>query len=92
MYPQNQVTNLINIWFYFGLYGLKTQNIDFSYEINSKSGETFWVLDFGLGLQIFFVLFIFFRSLVSKKSSGVQNSQIWAVFHYKEFSQGDHAI
>ena len=46
----------------------------------------FWVLDFGFGLQNFFwPLKVFLRSLVSKKSSGMQKSYIWAVFHAKQF-------
>jgi hypothetical protein len=46
----------------------------------------FWVLDFGFGLQIFFWPFeVFLRSLVSKKSSGMQKSYVWAKFHAKQF-------
>ena len=47
----------------------------------------FWVLDFGFGLQNFFwPLKVFLRSLVSKKSSGMQKSYVWAIFHTKQFS------
>ena len=46
----------------------------------------FWVLDFGFGLQNFFwPLKVFLRSLVSKKSSGMQKSYVWAIFHAKQF-------
>ena len=46
----------------------------------------FWVLDFGFGLQNFFwPLKVFLRSLVSNKSSGVQKSYVWAIFHAKQF-------
>ena len=46
----------------------------------------FWVLDFGFGLQNFFGLWRFvLRSLVSKKSSSMQKSYIWAIFHAKQF-------
>ena len=46
----------------------------------------FEILDFGFGLQNYFwPLKVFLRSLVSKKSSGMQKSYIWAVFHAKQF-------
>ena len=46
----------------------------------------FWVLDFGFGLQNFFwPLKVFLRSLVSNKSSGMQKSYVWAIFHAKQF-------
>ena len=53
----------------------------------------FWVLDFGFGLQGFFCLFfIFLRSLMLKKSSGMQESYMWVVFHpYKITNQNFHS-
>ena len=48
----------------------------------------FEILGFGLWVwpsKFFWPLKVFLRSLVSKKSSGMQKSYIWAVFHAKQF-------
>ena len=53
-----------------------------------KKSVKFWVLDLGFGLQKFFWSFlIFLKSLVSKKSSGVQKSYFSVVFHHKELTK-----
>ena len=48
-----------------------------------KKSYSFEILDFVLWIWPFKV---FLRSLVSKKSSGMQKSYIHAVFHAKQFS------
>ena len=59
----------------------------FSY--TDKYTTKFWNLGFwtlGMAFNFFWHFIIFLRSLVSKKSSGMQKSYIWSVFHAKQFS------
>ena len=53
----------------------------------------FWVLAFGFGLQKFFrPFFIFLRSLMLKKSSGMQEQYVWVVFHPNQIpNQNSHS-
>ena len=44
----------------------------------------FWTL--GLAFKFFLAFSIFFRSLASKKFSGVQKSYVWTIVHAKQFS------
>ena len=52
---------------------------------------TFWVLDFGFGLQTFFWHFYFLRCLMPKKSSGMQeiiyvSDLYWTTKNYQRWS------
>ena len=62
-------------------------------QIKRKKKLKCWVLGFGFGFQKFFWPFIIFlRPLMLKKSSGMQESYMWVVFHpYKIANQNFHS-
>ena len=52
-----------------------------------KANKRFIILLFSVEEQNFWSFLIFLRSLVSTKSSGVQKSYFWVVFHHKELTK-----